>query len=125
MGIPLFQVEPVLSGIKTMAGAVNELPTMRFCVGREVPGCPGFLPTTGPCQGVGRPGLLGPAGLLSAVNRRKRKAGFPGNPWQPVEVRDTAVWRFEDGKVTEIHTMQDQFAFLQQVGFLPAGVYAA
>jgi steroid delta-isomerase-like uncharacterized protein len=44
---------------------------------------------------------------------------------KPVEVRDTAVWRFEDGRVAEIRTMQDQFAFLQQVGFLPPTVYAA
>jgi predicted ester cyclase len=44
---------------------------------------------------------------------------------KPVEVRDTAIWRFQDGKVVQIETMQDQFAFLKQVGYLPAGVYAA
>jgi predicted ester cyclase len=43
----------------------------------------------------------------------------------PVEVRDTAIWHFEDGKVTEILTLQDQFAFLKQVGYLPETVYAA
>jgi steroid delta-isomerase-like uncharacterized protein len=42
-----------------------------------------------------------------------------------VEVRDTAVWRFKDGKVEEIRTMQDQFAFLQQVGSLSPTLYAA
>ncbi len=44
---------------------------------------------------------------------------------QPVEVRDTAIWHFKDGKVTEILTLQDQFAFLKQIGYLPDGVYAA
>jgi predicted ester cyclase len=44
---------------------------------------------------------------------------------KPVEVRDTAIWRFQDGKVAEIWTMQDQFAFLKQVGFLPSTIYAA
>jgi predicted ester cyclase len=44
---------------------------------------------------------------------------------QPVEVRDTAIWHFRDGKVTEIFTLQDQFAMLKQIGYLPAGVHAA
>ena len=44
---------------------------------------------------------------------------------KPVEVRDTAIWHFKDGKVTEVLTLQDQFAFLKQIGFLPDGVYAA
>jgi predicted ester cyclase len=44
---------------------------------------------------------------------------------QPVEVRDTAIWHFKDGKVTEILTLQDQFAFLKQTGYLPDSVYAA
>ena len=44
---------------------------------------------------------------------------------QPVEVRDTAIWHFKDGKVTEILTLQDQFAFLKQIGYLPDNVYAA
>ena len=44
---------------------------------------------------------------------------------QPVEVRDTAIWHFRDGMVTEILTLQDQFAFLKQVGYLPDGVHAA
>jgi len=42
-----------------------------------------------------------------------------------VEVRDTAIWHFRDGKVSEILTLQDQFAMLKQIGYLPAGVYAA
>jgi predicted ester cyclase len=42
-----------------------------------------------------------------------------------VEVRDTAIWHFRDGKVTEILTLQDQFAILKQTGYLPEGVYAA
>jgi steroid delta-isomerase-like uncharacterized protein len=41
-----------------------------------------------------------------------------------VEVRDTAIWHFRDGKVTEILTIQDQFAILKQIGYLPESVYA-
>jgi len=44
---------------------------------------------------------------------------------QPVEVRDTAIWHFKDGKVAEILTLQDQFGFLKQIGYLPDSVYAA
>jgi predicted ester cyclase len=44
---------------------------------------------------------------------------------QPVEVRDTAIWHFRDGKVTEILTIQDQFGILKQIGYLPDSVYAA
>ena len=44
---------------------------------------------------------------------------------KPAEVRDFAVWRFKDGKVAEISTMQDQFSLLKQIGYLPEGVYAA
>ena len=38
---------------------------------------------------------------------------------KPVEVRDFAVWRFEDGKVAKISTIQDQFALLKQIGYFP------
>jgi predicted ester cyclase len=44
---------------------------------------------------------------------------------KPVEVRDTAIWHFRDGKVTEILTVQDQFAILKQIGYLPDSVVAA
>ena len=44
---------------------------------------------------------------------------------KPVEVRDTAIWHFRDGKVIEILTLQDQFAFLKQIGYLPDSVRAA
>jgi predicted ester cyclase len=44
---------------------------------------------------------------------------------KPVEVRDTAIWHFRDGQVSEILTLQDQFAFLKQIGYLPDSVYAA
>lgn len=44
---------------------------------------------------------------------------------KPVEVRDTAIWHFRDGKVAEILTLQDQFAILKQVGYLPESVHAA
>lgn len=42
-----------------------------------------------------------------------------------VEVRDTAIWHFRDGKVSEILTLQDQFGMLKQIGYLPDSVYAA
>jgi predicted ester cyclase len=41
-----------------------------------------------------------------------------------VEVRDTAIWHFQDGKVAEILTLQDQFGMLKQIGYLPDSVYA-
>jgi len=44
---------------------------------------------------------------------------------KPVEVRDTAIWHFRDGKVVEILTLQDQFGMLKQVGYLPDSVRAA
>jgi predicted ester cyclase len=44
---------------------------------------------------------------------------------KPVKVRDTAIWHFRDGKVIEILTLQDQFAMLKQIGYLPDSVYAA
>jgi predicted ester cyclase len=44
---------------------------------------------------------------------------------KPVEVRDTAIWHFRDGKVSEILTLQDQFAILKQIGYLPHSVHAA
>jgi predicted ester cyclase len=44
---------------------------------------------------------------------------------KPVEVRDTAIWHFRDGKVAEILTLQDQFGMLKQIGYLPDSVYAA
>ena len=42
-----------------------------------------------------------------------------------VDVRDSAIWHFRDGKVSEIYTLQDQFGFLKQIGYLPDSVYAA
>jgi predicted ester cyclase len=42
-----------------------------------------------------------------------------------VEVRDTAIWHFQGGKVAEILTLQDQFGLLKQIGYLPESVYAA
>jgi hypothetical protein len=40
-------------------------------------------------------------------------------------VRDSAIWHFQDGKVAEILTLQDQFGMLKQIGYFPDGVYAA
>jgi predicted ester cyclase len=42
-----------------------------------------------------------------------------------VRVPGFASWRCEDGKVVEISTIQDQFALIKQVGYLPGEVYAA
>ena len=44
---------------------------------------------------------------------------------KPVEVRDAAIWHFRNGKVAEIRTLQDQFAILKQIGYLPECVHAA
>jgi predicted ester cyclase len=44
---------------------------------------------------------------------------------KPLEVRDTAIWHFRDGKVVEILTLQDQFGMLKQIGYLPESVHAA
>src|ERR1700751_5307239 len=44
---------------------------------------------------------------------------------KPVEGRDTAIWHFRDGQVTEILTLQDQFAILKQTRYLPESVHAA
>ncbi|WP_405497543.1 ester cyclase [Nocardia sp. NBC_00511] len=44
---------------------------------------------------------------------------------KPVEISDIALWRFENGKVAEIRTLQDQFGLLTQIGYLPSDVYAA
>jgi predicted ester cyclase len=44
---------------------------------------------------------------------------------KPVAVRDTAIWHFTGGQVTEIWTLQDQFAFLKQIGYLPDSVRPA
>ena len=44
---------------------------------------------------------------------------------KPVGVRDFAVWRFVDGKLAETSTIQDQFALLKQIGYLPEEIYAA
>ncbi len=50
--------------------------------------------------------------------------GGVGPTGQRVGVRDIAIWHFSNGKVVEIHTLQDQFGILKQVGFLPAAVHA-
>ncbi len=44
---------------------------------------------------------------------------------KPVEVRDSAIWHFGDGKVIAILTLQDQLGILKQIGYLPEGVHAA
>ena len=41
---------------------------------------------------------------------------------KPAEIRGFAVWRSEEGKVAEIATIQDQFARLRQIGYLPEGL---
>jgi len=43
---------------------------------------------------------------------------------RPAEVRDSAIWHFRDGKVAQIWTLQDQFGFLKQVGYLTEDVFA-
>ncbi|MFJ9371245.1 ester cyclase [Nocardia sp. NPDC101769] len=43
---------------------------------------------------------------------------------KPVEISDIAIWRFENGRVAEIRTVQDQFGLLAQIGYLPDTLYA-
>jgi steroid delta-isomerase-like uncharacterized protein len=64
---------------------------------------------------------------VSLVWRGTHTGPYGGIPatGKTVEVRDTAIWHFRDGKVAEILTIQDQFAILKQIGYLPATVYAA
>jgi predicted ester cyclase len=61
---------------------------------------------------VGSGTHTGPYGAVKAASK-------------PVEVRDFDVRRFAGGKVTEISTIQDQFALLKQIGYLREEVYAA
>jgi SnoaL-like polyketide cyclase len=79
--------------------------------------CP-VLPA-GPAEtarlGTSRPDRLsgiGPYGGVEATGKQ-------------VQVRDFAVWRFEDGKVAKTSTIHDQFALLKQIGYLREEVYAA
>jgi predicted ester cyclase len=44
---------------------------------------------------------------------------------KPVDVRVISMWRFEDGKAVDNWTIQDQFALLQQVGFVSATITTA
>jgi predicted ester cyclase len=64
---------------------------------------------------------------VTLIGRGTHTGPYGGVPatGKPVEVRDTAIWHFTGGKVTEILTLQDQFAMLKQIGYLPGSVYAA
>jgi hypothetical protein len=62
---------------------------------------------------------------LFDLERMPGPYGASRRPASPVEVRDFAVWRFGDGKVVEISTIQDQFALLKQIGYLQEEIYAA
>jgi predicted ester cyclase len=42
-----------------------------------------------------------------------------------VSVRVISMWRFEEGRVVENWTLQDQFTLLQQVGYLPTDLTTA
>ena len=64
---------------------------------------------------------------VTLIWRGTHSGSYGGVPatGRAVEVRDTAIWHFTGGQVTEIWTLQDQFAFLKQVGYLPDTVHAA
>ena len=51
-------------------------------------------------------------------------AGVPATG-RPVQVRVISMWRFEQGRVVENWTLQDQFSLLQQIGFLAPELTAA
>jgi predicted ester cyclase len=42
---------------------------------------------------------------------------------RPVEVRVMVIWRFRGDKVVEDWTVQDQFAYLEQVGAIPSYLF--
>jgi steroid delta-isomerase-like uncharacterized protein len=44
---------------------------------------------------------------------------------KPVSVRVIAIWRFEDGLVEENWTVQDQFALLKQIDYIPPEIEGA
>lgn len=54
----------------------------------------------------------GPYGGIAATGRQ-------------VDVRVISIWRFENDKVVENWTLQDQFSLLQQIRYLPADLTAA
>ena len=64
---------------------------------------------------------------VNQVVWRGTHTGYEGNKavGKLLDARDFAVWRFTDGKVTEISTIQDQFALLKQIGYFSEEVYAA
>jgi predicted ester cyclase len=64
---------------------------------------------------------------VALVWRGTRAGEYGGVPatGKRVEVRDTAIWHFQDGEVSVILTLQDQFALLKQIGYLPDSVHAA
>jgi steroid delta-isomerase-like uncharacterized protein len=51
-------------------------------------------------------------------------AGIPATG-KPVDVRVISIWRFENGRVVENWTLQDQLTLLKQVGYLPETIHAA
>ena len=65
--------------------------------------------------------------LVRGFTRGTHTGPYGGVPatGKPVEVRDSAIWHFRDSKVAEIFTLQDQFAMLKQIGYLPDSVHAA
>ncbi len=71
--------------------------------------------------------VLGDKLAVTLIWRETHTGPYGGVPptGQLVEVRDTAIWHFQDGKVAEILTLQDQFGMLKQIGYLPEGVHAA
>jgi hypothetical protein len=57
-----------------------------------------------------------PPGHAASLARRRALSG---------PRRLNAIWHFQNGKVTEILTLQDQFAILKQTGYFPDSVHAA
>ena len=51
-------------------------------------------------------------------------AGVPASG-KPVDVRVISIWRFENGRVVENWTLQDELTLLKQVGYIPETIRAA
>jgi hypothetical protein len=97
-----------------------------------------------PGSGMGRRAWLRRVGLLPGIRSQmtEARAGTRGSAWRgtvrsPPEGRrrshdepgrtgnQRALPGDSPGKVIEIFTLQDQFAMLKQIGYLPESVYAA
>lgn len=65
--------------------------------------------------------------VIRVLWRGTHTGAYSGVPatGKSVAVRVISIWRFEDGKVVENWTLQDQFSLLQQVGVISSAIGGA